>query len=63
MNNIAKTGGGIDPVLINKQDSCRVLGGICMRTLENMIRNKQLPVRRIGRRTFIPYSALVKFGK
>jgi helix-turn-helix protein len=53
----------VEPVLISKPDSCRLLGGICMRTLENMINAKKLPVRRIGRRTFIPYSALAKFGK
>lgn len=53
----------VEPILISKPDSCRLLGGICMRTLENMIREKKLPVRRIGSRTFIPYSALRKYAR
>jgi hypothetical protein len=52
-----------EQLLVSKPDSCKVLGGICLRTLENMIRNKKLPVRRIGRRTFIPYAALRKFAR
>ena len=63
MQELVKKIDDVEPILISKPDSCRLLGGICMRTLENMIREKKLPVRHIGSRTFIPYSALRKFAK
>jgi hypothetical protein len=51
------------PLLVSKRDACIFLGGICMRTLEKLIVEKQLPVRHIGRRIFVPYSALVAFTR
>ena len=51
------------PLLVSKTEARFFLGGLCMRTLEKLIARKELPVRRIGRRAFIPYSALVAFAR
>jgi hypothetical protein len=51
------------PLLVSKTEARWFLGNICMRTLEKLIARKELPVRRIGRRAFIPYSALVAFAR
>jgi len=53
----------LDPVLISRIDCCRILGGVCLRTVDKLIAEKKLPVRRIGKRVLIPRAALEKFAK
>ena len=52
----------IEPILVSKQEGARLLG-VCVRTVTTLIATKQLPCRRIGRRTLIPYRALLRFAQ
>lgn len=52
----------IEPILLGKKETARVLG-VCVRTIENLIVSKQLPARKLGRRTLIPYRAVVEFAR
>ncbi|HUZ47712.1 MAG TPA: helix-turn-helix domain-containing protein [Terriglobia bacterium] len=52
----------VDPILIGKRECARALG-VCVRTIENLIATKQLPARKVGRRTLIPYRALIEFAR
>ncbi len=49
-------------ILVSKRDAARSLS-VCVRTIENLIRLKQLPARKIGRRTLIPARALQEFAR
>jgi len=51
-----------EPILLGKKETARALG-ICVRTVENLIATKELPARKIGRRTLIPYKALQEFAR
>jgi excisionase family DNA binding protein len=48
---------GREPLLVSKREAAAALS-ISVRTLENLIFSKKLPVRKIGRRALVPYSAL-----
>lgn len=48
------------PLLCTRKQAAQTLG-ISLRSLDYLIASRQLPTRRIGRRTQIPYSALQKF--
>ncbi len=50
------------PLLVSKREAATLLG-VCPRTIDNFIGRKELPCRRIGRRTLIPYSSLVAFAR
>ena len=50
------------PLLVSKKEAS-VLLGVCPRTIDNFVARKELPCRRIGRRTLIPYQALLAFAK
>ena len=50
------------PLLLSKREAAAMLG-VCARTIENFVARKELPCRRIGRRTLIPFAALVTFAK
>jgi len=50
------------PILVSKRDAAALLG-VCQRTIDNYIASKELPCRRLGRRTLIPYSAVVAFSR
>jgi len=50
------------PLLVTKRDAAAMLS-VCVRTVENLISMKLLPHRKIGRRTLIPYSAVVAFAR
>jgi len=52
-----------EPLLVTKHQARFYLGGISMRTIEKLIATKQLHVRRIGRRTLIPYKSLIAFAR
>jgi len=49
-------------LLLTKRESASALS-VSVRTIENYIRLKELPARKIGRRTLIPYSALEAFAR
>jgi excisionase family DNA binding protein len=50
------------PILVAKTEAAKLLG-VCTRTIDNLVARKELPCRRIGRRTLIPYSALLAFAR
>jgi excisionase family DNA binding protein len=52
----------IEPLLFSKKDTARVLS-ISVRTVSTLLATKQLPCRRIGRRTLIPASAVRAFAR
>ena len=52
----------VEPILLGKKESARALG-VCVRTIENLIQRKELPFRKLGRRTLIPYRALIEFAR
>jgi len=54
--------GQIQPLLVSKKTSAQLLD-ISPRNVTYLISSKQLACRRIGRRTLVPYSALVKFAQ
>lgn len=47
---------------MSKKDAAAALG-VCVRTVEHLISAKELPCRKIGRRTLIPVSALEQFAR
>lgn len=49
-------------LLVSKRDAALTLG-ISVRTLENLVRFKELPARRIGRRCLIERAALERFAR
>ena len=51
-----------EPLLVSKREAAALIG-VSVRTLENLIGNKQLPTRRIGRRCLIERSALERFAR
>jgi excisionase family DNA binding protein len=51
-----------EPLLISKRTAASMLG-LSLRTLENIISVKELPVRRIGRRCLIERQALERFAR
>jgi excisionase family DNA binding protein len=50
------------PLLVSKKEAAALLG-VCARTIDNFVARKELPCRRIGRRTLIPFAALQQFAK
>ncbi len=52
----------IQPLLISKKQAADALG-VCLRTVEYLIAAKRLPMRKLGRRTLIPYRALIEFAR
>jgi excisionase family DNA binding protein len=51
-----------EPLLVSKRTAASMLG-LSVRTLENIISVKELPVRRIGRRCLIERQALERFAR
>jgi excisionase family DNA binding protein len=51
-----------EPLLVSKRTAASMLG-LSVRTLENLISIKELPVRRIGRRCLIERQALERFAR
>jgi excisionase family DNA binding protein len=52
----------ITPLLVGKKDAARLLG-LCLRTVENLIKNGKLPAKRIGRRVLINRECLERFAR
>ena len=50
----------VTKLLVSLSEAAEAIG-VCRRTVDNLIAAKQLPARKIGRRTLIPYSALITF--
>lgn len=53
----AQTEHQTSPILVTQRRAAEMLG-VSTRTVQNLIANKELPSRKIGRRRLIPYSAL-----
>jgi excisionase family DNA binding protein len=51
----------VQKLLLSKRDAALALG-VSVRMVENLIARRQLPVRKIGRRTLISFSALQRFA-
>ena len=49
-------------LLVTKRDAASALS-VSVRTIENLIRGKELAVRKIGRRTLIPAASLEAFAR
>ena len=50
------------PIFVSKRETAFLLG-VSLRSIDNFIASKELPCRRLGRRTLIPYSAIVAFSR
>jgi len=50
------------PILVSKREAAALLG-VSLRSIDNYISTKALPCRRLGRRTLIPYCAIVSFSR
>jgi len=53
----------LQPKLQHSRVEAADLLGVSLRTLDRLVADKQLPVRRIGRRVFITREALSRFTK
>jgi excisionase family DNA binding protein len=51
-----------DQILLSKRESARLLS-VSVRTVDNLIAQKRLLVRRVGRRVLIPRRALEEFAR
>jgi hypothetical protein len=54
---------GLPPLLVSRNEARYYLGGICLKTLETLIKAGKLPTVKVRRRTMIPYHALVKLAR
>lgn len=50
------------PLLLTKQQAARMLA-VSVRTVENLLAKKQLPFRKLGKRTLIPYAAVAQLAR
>jgi excisionase family DNA binding protein len=51
-----------DKILVDKKTAAAALS-VSVRTLENLLKNKEIIARKIGRRTLIPRAALESFAR
>ncbi len=54
--------GYLAPILVSKQEAARLLR-ICLRTLDYYIARKEMPLRKLGKRSLIPRAALEQFAR
>lgn len=54
--------GTFRPLLVTKKQAATLLG-VSVRTIENLLTQKRLPPRKLGKRTLIPYSAVVQLAR
>jgi hypothetical protein len=53
----------VTPILVSKKTAAAALS-LCVRTVDHLIATKQLPCRRIGKKSVrIPYKALLEFSR
>jgi excisionase family DNA binding protein len=52
----------VERLLLSKKESAHALS-LSLRTIDNLLATKQLPCRKIGRRTLIPAAAVRKFAR
>jgi excisionase family DNA binding protein len=61
---MASAANGLAPaqpkLMYDKAETAEMLS-VSIRTVENLIANKELTVRRIGKRVLIPYTSLIQF--
>ncbi|MGH9416391.1 MAG: helix-turn-helix domain-containing protein [Terriglobales bacterium] len=50
------------PLLVTKRQAARMLA-VSVRTVEYLLAQKQLPLRKLGKRTLIPYSAVAQLAR
>lgn len=50
------------PLLVTKKQAAALLA-VSVRTIENLLAQKQLPFRKLGKRTLIPYSAVAQLAR
>ena len=50
------------PLLLSRRDAA-VLLSISIRSLDNLIARRRLPVRKVGKRVLVPLAALESFAK
>jgi excisionase family DNA binding protein len=60
--NLGAGNSSLQKILVSKRDAAAVLS-VSVRTVENLISSKELPARKIGRCTRIPYRALIEFAR
>lgn len=48
------------PILVTKQQARKLLN-LSLRTIDNLLKNGELPRRKVGPRTLIPYASLLAF--
>lgn len=53
--------GAFRPLLVTKQQAARMLA-VSVRTVETLLSQKQLPFRKLGKRTLIPYAAVAQLA-
>lgn len=50
------------PLLVTKKQAASLLS-VSVRTIENLLAQKALPFRKLGKRTLIPYSSVVQLSR
>jgi excisionase family DNA binding protein len=51
-----------EQLLVSKRDAAKMLS-VSTRTIDNLIRAKRLPIRKIGRRSLVPRTALEQLAR
>lgn len=50
------------PLLVTKKQAAGLLA-VSVRTIENLLAQKRLPFRKLGKRTLIPYGSIVQLSR
>ena len=55
---------GTPPIFVSREEACRHLGGICIKTLENQfLKTNRLRVTKFGRRSVIRFADLQRLAR
>ena len=52
----------LTPILVSKRDAAQLLN-LCVRTIEQLIRRRELPAKRVGKRVLILREDLERFAR